>query len=182
MKFTALLTGRTLSLMWHEVLDLQTKTIHSGKHQAKSGRASWSPAFLPLLHLHLTTKTDRTLLCHLPLLNSCGRCFSDLLITHFMSLVLRLVISSLKPYNISGLQIKTHSLDTLITQLKRSAAGIFQVNSSLQLKPCIEAKGSSNKVIAWVFLQVVLQSLWPPISHFLPLAIDQNIHLLSKEN
>lgn len=145
------------------------------------GHPSWLPAFLPFLHLHLTTNTDKALPCHLPLLNSCRRCFSDLLITHFKSPVLRLVISSLKPCNISGLQIKTHSLDTLITQLKCSAAGIFQVNSSLQLKPCIEAKGSSNKFIAWVFLQMVQQPSWPPISHFLPLATDQNIHLSYRE-
>lgn len=128
--------------------------ICRGKYQTRSGYTSQFLTFLPFLHLHLTTKTDKTLPCHPPLLNSWGKRVSDL-ITHFNSLVLRLVISSLEPCNISGLQIKTHSLDTSVTQLQCSAAGIFQVNSPLQHKPYIEAKRSSLTN----FLQAVLNRL-----------------------
>lgn len=119
--------------------------IHRAKQQTRSGYTSRFLTFLPFLHLPLTTKTDKTLPCHPPLLNSCGKRVSDL-ITHLNSLVLRLVISSLEPCNISGLWIKTHSLDTSVTQLPCSAAGIFQVNSPLQHMPYIEAKHSSNKL------------------------------------
>lgn len=127
------------------MLGLRSRTnqrICSRKYQTRSRYTSWFLTFLPFFHLHLTTKTDKTLPCHPPLLNSCGKRVSDL-ITHFNSLLLRLVISSLEPCNISGLQIKTHSLDTSVTELQCSAAGIFQVNSLLQHKPYIEAKCSS---------------------------------------